>query len=436
EEHAASSGEDTGWPKIMAIGDYRWNVQCVDDAGNTGESDAWQVHVIDMTGPDIAMNDPDTVFRGDPVEISLEVTDISGVEAVTAELRDPYGTTQSIPLENLADAYTATVETTMDSALGTYTLTVYAVDTLNNSNTAEDQILMTYRYIVALDLTPASTLPGGSVIASGLVTYDNGSSVPEQAVTLQLPGETTAEAALGEDGSFSHEFAAPSEEGTYDVIAGVMSQDNGMEFTSTEQLTVAIPQQPSVSGGGGGGGGGHSSYRPRDESGGSCSTDWSCTAWSTCSGGEQERTCVDLNHCSTEDATKVDTRSCTEQEEEEEETDDEVDTAGQGHTVNETRRPLPGPEEHEIDATEEDEGDAAGIGKASGFMSTLDVSILNVIFALVLMTILVGTLYKYGWSKGDRRKRPAAVDFLSSRGGDRLGLESYLDDRAVRRGRF
>ncbi|MBW2972521.1 hypothetical protein KY359_05790, partial [Candidatus Woesearchaeota archaeon] len=41
EEHAASSGEDTGWPKIMAIGDYRWNVQCVDDAGNTGESDAW-----------------------------------------------------------------------------------------------------------------------------------------------------------------------------------------------------------------------------------------------------------------------------------------------------------------------------------------------------------------------------------------------------------
>lgn len=132
EQHLAQEGTETVYPMQLAIGEYRWNVQCVDDAGNSDFSSDRLISVIDTSGPDISMNNPDVVFRGDPVTISLDVTDISGVETVTAELRDPDGNIQIVSLENEDDTYTSSVETTIDSATGTYTLEVYAVDTLNN----------------------------------------------------------------------------------------------------------------------------------------------------------------------------------------------------------------------------------------------------------------------------------------------------------------
>ena len=68
-------------------------------------------------------------------------------------------------------------------------------------------------------------------------------------------------------------------------------------------------------------------------------------------------------------------------------------------------------------------------------MSRVDFEPGDVLLALLLMTALVGTLYKYGWSKGDGRKDPAAVNVLGSRS-DKLGLESYINERAARRGKF
>jgi hypothetical protein len=111
---------------------------------------------------------------------------------------------------------------------------------------------------------------------------------------------------------------------------------------------------------------------------------------------------------------------------EEEETEDVADT--EADTVSAVREQLPAAEEYEVDAAEEDAGDAAGIGEASGFMSLGDLSWLNVALALVLATVLVGTLYKYGWKKG---KRPSAKDILGGR--EKMDLEDYLADRASRK---
>jgi hypothetical protein len=410
-------GAETSLLKIIAVGEYRWKVQCVDDAGNAATSDERQLSVIDTTGPDIGMNNPDVVFRGDPILVSLDVTDISGVDDVEAELRDPDGNTQSIPLERLADTYTTLVETTLTSVLGTYTLLVRAVDTLDNSNTGEDSIILTYKYVVMLDLSPSSTTPGSQVTASGTVLFDNGSFVPEESIDLLLPGNVTQQIALGDEGQFSYAFAAPSQDGTYDVTAQLTSVGNSQAYSRTRQLAVSTP-----SGGGGGGGGGTSSHH--ESSGSGCSTDWSCTAWSVCEGGEQARTCIDLNHCSSEDSSKEESRSCTVKEEEE--TEDVADT--ETDTVSAVREQLPAAEEYEVDAAEEDAGDAAGIGEASGFMSLGDLSWLNVALALVLATVLVGTLYKYGWKKG---KRPSAKDILGGR--EKMDLEDYLADRASRK---
>lgn len=42
----------------------------------------------------------------------------------------------------------------------------------------------------------------------------------------------------------------------------------------------------------------------------SCTEDWTCTAWSACSGGVQTRTCTDLNSCGTEVNKPAESRSC------------------------------------------------------------------------------------------------------------------------------
>jgi hypothetical protein len=214
------------------------------------------------------------------------------------------------------------------------------------------------------------------------------------------------------------------------VVASIVSVENGQEYSAVEQLTVEAPQQQGGGSGGGGGGGGGRNRQNQDIVDEVCLPDWSCTAWTECKKDEQKRVCVDLNKCSADSKT-VEERSCMEEQEEDEDNDGDAE----GNTVSAAREPLPEPEEHTVDATEEDQGNAGGIGKASGFMNLLDFSLPNMLLALLLMAVLVGTLYKYGWSKGDHRKKPAAVDFLSSSSKDKLGLESYLDDRMARKGR-
>lgn len=430
EQHIAESGAETVHPMTVATGDHRWKVQCVDDAGNAGESEERSLTVTDTSGPDIDITDAGTVFRGDPVTISLTADDISGVDAVEAKLRDPHGDIQSIPLEKEDTTYTSSVQTTQESATGTYTVEVYAVDTLNHSNNASGQFNLTYRYVIALDLDPSTARPGEIVQLTGTAVYDNGTAVPEQNITLTLPENQTLTAQL-EEGDFAHAFPAPSEEGTHTITAAVTSAGNGILFEGTEQLTVSTPrQQGGGSGGGGSSGRTRSSQQDLTTNTASCSQDWTCTAWTTCEDGRQERTCVDLNRCSTSDTKRTEERQCA--QEDNEEGQDVRDT--ERDPVSAIREPLPGPEEHEIDAAPEDDGDAAGIGKAYGFVKLIGANLSSLLIALLLMALLLGTLYKYGWSRGDSRKTPAAVDLLSGRG-DRIGLEDYLEKRASRRRR-
>jgi hypothetical protein len=424
EQHIAESGAETTYPMAVAIGEHGWKVQCVDDAGNAGVSEERSLNVIDTSGPDIDITEAETVFRGDPVTISLTVDDIIGVDTVSAQLRDPHGDIQIIPLEKEDNMYTSSVQTSHESATGTYTVEVYAVDTLNNSNSASGEIDVTYSYVLGLELDPSTAQPGQVVQATGSIAYDNGSLVPEESVTLSLPGNETEEQGI-DAGAFAYAFPAPSD-GNYDISASVTSSENGQEYSAAAQLTVSTPQPQAHGNGGGGGGRAHSSSHAEEPGTISCSEDWSCTAWTTCENGRQRRTCVDLNRCGDDTAASEERRCAATHEEEEDDRDTE------GNTVSAIREPLPEPEEHEIDATPEDKGDAAGIGKASGFMSMVQANLTSVLISLLLAGILVGMLYRYGWGKGDSRKKPAAMDLLGGRG-DRIGLEDYLNERAARR---
>lgn len=429
EQHTAVNGVENSWSKLLALGEYRWKVQCVDDAGNSGTSDERQFNVVDRTGPDISVDIPDVVFRGDPVLISLEVTDISGVGSVTATLIDPDGNTQSVPLEALADQYTASITTTTNSITGIYTLEVSAVDTLNNSNTISGNYDLEYVYVIVLDLTPSTARPSASVEASGLVLYDNGSDVPETYITLSTPVNETQNifSNVSLNGSaFVFSFAAPSFNGVYNITAHIQSADNRKEYTKTKQLTVSTPGQGGNGGGGGGGGGGGSDpdeEAPEEE----CESDWSCTAWTSCSGGRQSRTCSDLNSCG-DDSRRAEQRSCSEKEKKSKE---DANTNSDQSGYNAERESPASNADDEAIVVDDDElkGKSAGIGKAAGFMNLLGDNGSKLFFASLLVALLAG-LYKYGWGK-IKKKTFSAVDVLSTKN-DRLGLEAYLDERSVK----
>ncbi len=421
----AIDGEQSVFAELLAVGEYQWSVQCIDDAGNIGVGSDWLVEVIDLTGPDITMNNPDVVYRGDPIEIEFTVDDISGVDAVEAQMRDPDDDVQTISLTSDEDLYTASVQTTANSTLGNYVLEVLAYDTLNNSNAGIDDVLVTYRYIISMDLSPSTANPSQSVVVSGLVLYDNGTLVPETHAVLSVPlnnGSDDVNITLT-DGTFSHTFAAPSLTGDYQVGMQVDSEENGLTYTDSETLAVRNPQQGGGNGGNGGGGGSGSGnlYIDDDDTSG-CSTEWRCTAWTTCSDEKQKRTCIDHSHCS-DDSSRTETRSCTMPEEEEENEYTTTETA----SVAKGREPLPEPEEYEIDAVQENTGDPAGIGEASGFLGMGPAALAKTLFVMLLMAMLLALLYKHGYGAIRRRRKTALHDVLSGR--DKLGLEDYLEKR-------
>ncbi|MFC1722949.1 Ig-like domain-containing protein [Nanoarchaeota archaeon] len=414
-EDDSAPGVDS-FTKLLPVGDYVWKVQCVDDAGNIGESEVWAVEVIDITGPDITMNNPDVVFRGDNIDISFDAYDISGVESVTATLTDPDDSLQTITLENDQDTYTASVETTMNDTLGVFVLEVQAVDTLNNSNSGEDEILLTYKYVIDLSV-PSSVTPSATVTASGTVVMDDGSAVPETGALMLIPtnaNSTEVQITLT-DGVFSHQFAAPSTIGSYDVLFSILSEENGQTYT--ESATFAVAQPKKKGGGGGGGGGGLNRDRDDIDTAG-CNTEWRCTAWTTCDDSEQERTCVDVNDCSNEDSNRKESRSCTMPVEEEYE-QDEHDS---GNTIIETPREDEPIEEYAVDEVKEDAGDSVSVGKASGFLGLGSVGLVSIFLVLLLLAVLLTTLMRMGWG---RKKKLSPVQS----GSDQFGLEDYLERR-------
>lgn len=414
--------------EILALGEHTWKIQCVDDAGNSDFSDLRTISIIDTSGPDITMDNPDVVFRGDLAQLSLTVTDISGVDSVTAFLVAPDDSTQAITLENDGDEYSGTFETSVNTSTDIYTLNVLALDTLNNSKEDSDEIEVTYKYFIELTLDPTDTTPNSELTVSGLVIYDDGTTAPESTVELALP-ENVTETVTMDAGMFSHIFTVPGTDGTYDVTATVTSEENNQTYTTSESFTVTTPAPVQTSNSGGGGGSSNYGGNTVDdyEYSSNCNTDWQCTAWTTCADSTQTRICIDYNKCSNDDSSRTEERSCTVIEEEA--IDDgfgEDGQTGTGTTVNES---VPVAEESEVDETEEDPGDSIGIGKAFGFLNLGKIGLANILFVILAVAMLLGLLYRYGWS----HSKTAPQDVLG--GKTKVDLEDYLNNIHNRRNR-
>ncbi|MBW2999599.1 hypothetical protein KY339_02900, partial [Candidatus Woesearchaeota archaeon] len=253
-----TDGELSSFEQLVVPGNYNWSIQCIDDADNLGFSSIVNIDVVDLTGPDITINEIPTVIRANPALIEAEVTDISGVSQVTATITDPNGNTTALTLTEDGIYYTAEYPTTVDSLLGEYVVEITALDTLDNPSDASTNFEVTYGYVVDISLNPSSAKTGNLIEASGNVKFDNGDLVPESEIMLLLPAGNVSVAINASSGDFSHSFNAPGSAGTYDITAQI-TPENGFTFSDTEALTVS---NPSNSGGGDDDGGGSSKKGP------------------------------------------------------------------------------------------------------------------------------------------------------------------------------
>lgn len=232
---------------VLPISDYTWYIECFDDAGNSDTTAPRTIHIVDLTGPDISLDDIIYVARGEDYSFTATVTDPSGVSSVNSTFdSNPLNLTTS------GDDYSGTIITDLSYSLGQYNLTITATDTLSNPSSLTDTFTLINGYNITLSLDPASSQPSKIVQVFGTVKLDNGSSVPESQITLNLPGQSVNVSIVS--GSYSYNFTAPATDGTYPITASVTSSQ-GYTHSVSKDLTVGSggaqssqePQQPSSS---------------------------------------------------------------------------------------------------------------------------------------------------------------------------------------------
>lgn len=271
----------------LADGQHTWNVACTDGAGWSTTTETRSL-IVDTQGPQINITQAQTTFRGSSVPLSSGIVDAGvGTDAstVTFTVTDPSSGTSNVPVTQNGNIFSGSYATTISSELGTYQLLVNAADLIGNAASAVMNFILTYSYLLGITAAPTQVSPSVlsqnityNVTVNGTVTYDNGSSVPENSLTLSVPDTsgtyTTVSANIAND-QFTYTFTSPEIPGSYVITASITAQNN---YTFTSNATVFVGQfcgdtscnngescgscsqdcgacpPPSPGGGGGGGG--------------------------------------------------------------------------------------------------------------------------------------------------------------------------------------
>jgi hypothetical protein len=238
-------------------------VRCEDDAENAAQTDARIVDIQDLSGPDIIIDEIQDVTRGEKAVFNVNITDVSGIASADAVLALPGNSTETITLTPHGGIYTGEYQTTNDSAIGTYTLTVTATDASNasNQNSAAAEFEVINSYVVTLDVT-SPVYEGNTVTVTGTAARDDGASISGN-VDVALPKDNVTLPI--DNNAFSTTFKAPSK-GTYEIKAWITVGNR--EFSATKNLEVKRKSSGGSGGGGGGSGGGHVTVAmPQNEGG-------------------------------------------------------------------------------------------------------------------------------------------------------------------------
>ncbi|PIN86909.1 hypothetical protein COV19_02785 [Candidatus Woesearchaeota archaeon CG10_big_fil_rev_8_21_14_0_10_44_13] len=399
-------------------GTYQWRVECIDDAGNNGASETWNITIIDLTGPEITFNDVGTVIRGNDIIVNATISDISGVDesSVQASIEDANNITSNITLQRVTgtDSYVGVYPTNSTFPLGTYIARVSAEDVFGNQNSNYSDYGLTYGYVVNLILNPNPAQTGQQVTASGTVSYDNGEIANDGFITLMLP-DTSIDVVI-ENGGFSHMFNAPGVAALYGVIATI-TPENGFTFSAAGMLNVTNETQAENTTT-------TTTTTTSSNNGGSGST----SDFGRCGVNKVEDEngrCVDI----TESDTPTEIVSLPEQSQGDENSNSGVVTFGScgdgSCDQNEN------PHNCALDCGEPEK--TAGVGKAGGFLnlSSINSSLLWLMLVLLIVAFVLLYLYQYGAPEPSMPSisAPKMPKFSLFKKKDHLGIDKYMENR-------
>jgi len=227
------SGKESVINAVLPLGQFSWYVLCVDDVGNSVQSETRTATAKDLSGPVISINAIDYVARGTDLEVAASIEDISGVKSAVAKFNG-----QEISLIENNGLFTGSFSVPAGLELGDYSVEVAAVDTNDLDNSAFEDFTVVEYYDISFSL-PSSASPSESVAITGSVIRDDSSFV-NSSVDIAYPGGVS-EVALDENSEFTYEFTAPDTAGEYDVK--VSYETEFMVYSRTETLVVSAPQQ-------------------------------------------------------------------------------------------------------------------------------------------------------------------------------------------------
>lgn len=234
----ANNGEETTLNfdvSNLTEGAHEWKIICIDGVDLEGSSETRDV--ITGSPPEISL-DINYIERTIPTDFTAIITDETGVDNAYAVFDN-----SSITLTRVGDEYTGTLTTDLDDSLGDNILTIIAEDVFGFTAEQDFTFTLIPGYIINLNIEPSPAQPEDTVEITGTVTLDDGSDIPEENITLYLLNQTIQITIVNQ--SFEYSFNV-SEEGTYEIIAEVVSSE-GFEHQASAELEVAYPVQQSSS---------------------------------------------------------------------------------------------------------------------------------------------------------------------------------------------
>jgi len=209
-----NSGEETTIQETLPLGEFTWSILCVDELGNSAQSNTLNAIAQDLTGPDIVIEDVEFVARGTNLEISAEITDISEIKNAKAIFNG-----NEIELSANNDEYSGVFNIPNDFALGDYSFEVIASDINDQESSNSEEFTVVESYDINLNIL-SSFEPNDVINIDGSVIKDDGSFVEGEIILTYTDGVETI--ALDENSEFSFSFTAPSNEGNYDVTVAII----------------------------------------------------------------------------------------------------------------------------------------------------------------------------------------------------------------------
>ncbi len=233
----AENGVETIQTINLNDGRYDWNVTCSDLVPLNASSETRSL-LVDTRAPNITITEIGVVNRGDLVTVDYVVTDEGvGVDSssIVVEIVDPNGNV----------TFGDSLQTTLDSPLGIYTVIISASDLLGHVATEQIQFRLRFNYVITLSISPNPAQPSNLsenitnyADINGNVVMDNGSMIAENEINLNLINENVT-VSIDSSGNFAYQIDVPEQAGSYPITAEIVSVLD--TYSKTENLIVVGP---------------------------------------------------------------------------------------------------------------------------------------------------------------------------------------------------